>query len=381
VLMMGLLQSALVASLPWLIDYTGISAGGWALLMSAGMLPVLLGAPFWGRMVDRSGGHRVILLAATLVLSGYSLTLAVLLFGLSGQLAVAWLFVARLVHGIGAGGVFPAAQRLVTVGVVPGQWSLKLSRLQMAVHGGRLVGPVLVALAALTGVISVLFLAGLLALALIFASSQVKCTTSVLPEIGNNHGNNSLLWMPEWPLYLMALVLTAWIGMLQFVIGPVLTRMAGVSASVGAMLTAIALIIAAVTGLIAGPLVHNWIRSTHLLIACWFVSFAGAGSLLLMADSVLAIYIGTAALALGVAILTPWYGARLRLSYPQHQGAIGGRLTSLHTLGYIVGTLTGGWLLEVNPDNALTVFIILAPTLLLLVIVSERVTGKHQIAG
>lgn len=47
---------------------------------------------------------------------------------------------------------------------------------------------------------------------------------------------------------------------------------------------------------------------------------------LLMADSVMLIYVGTGVLALGIAILTPWYGARLRLSYPQDQGAIGGRL-------------------------------------------------------
>jgi MFS family permease len=379
VLVMGLLQSALAACLPWLIEHTGISAGGWALLMSAGMVPVLLGAPLWGRAVDQRGAHHVITLAAVSVLAGFGLILAVLLSGVTGELAAGWLLVARLMHGIGAGGVFPAAQRLATMGAAPEQWRVKLARLQVAVHGGRLVGPVLVTLAALTGVMPVLSFAGILALALVIASWQVTTVPSGAPRAPGD--NRSLPWRTDWPLYLMALVLTTWVGVLQFVIGPVLTCIANVPAAVGATLTATALIIAAVIGLVAGPLVHSRVRSPRVLAACWFISFTGAGSLLLVADSVMLVYIGTGALALGIAILTPWYGTRLRLSHPGNQGAIGGRLTSLHTLGYIVGTLTGGWLLEQSPDNALAVFVILPPVLLLLAMLSEPVAGRHQTAG
>lgn len=383
VLMMGLLQSALAACLPWLIEHTGISAGGWAMLMSAGMVPVLLGAPLWGRAVDQRGAHRIIMLAAVSVLAGYGLVLAVLLSGVSGEVAAGCLFVARLMHGVGAGGVFPAAQRLATGSAAPEQWSLKLARLQMAVHGGRLIGPVLVAVAALTGVIPVLSFAGILALALVIASWQVAGRSVVLPQVPGcgEESNRALPWRPQWPLYLMALVLTAWVGILQFVIGPVLTRIANVPASVGATLTAVALIIAAVTGLVAGPWVHGRVRSPRVLAICWFISFSAAGGLLLMADTVMAVYIGTGVLALGITILTPWYGTRLRLSYPRNQGAIGGRLTSLHTLGYIVGTLTGGWLLEQHPENAMAVFVVLAPVLLLLAIISEPAAHRHQTDG
>jgi predicted MFS family arabinose efflux permease len=265
------------------------------------------------------------------------------------------------------------------MGAAREQWRVKLARLQVAVHGGRLVGPALVTLAALTGVIPVLSFAGVLALALVIASWQVTNVPSGVSKARD--GNSSLPWKADWPLYLMALVLTTWVGVLQFVIGPVLTRIAHVSAAVGATLTATALIIAAVTGLVAGPLVHSRVHSPRLLVVCWFASFAGAGGLLLVADSVMLVYIGTGALALGIAILTPWYGSRLRLSHPGNQGAIGGRLTSLHTLGYIVGTLTGGWLLEQSPDSALAVFVVLPPVLLLLAMLSEPVAGRHQTAG
>lgn len=39
VLMMGLLQSTLVACLPWLIERTRLTAGDWSLILSAGMVP------------------------------------------------------------------------------------------------------------------------------------------------------------------------------------------------------------------------------------------------------------------------------------------------------------------------------------------------------
>ena len=77
VLMMGLLQSALVACLPWLIERTDLSAGVWSMIFSVGMLPVLLTAPLWGRLVDLQGARRVSGLATLLVLAGFAVVLGV----------------------------------------------------------------------------------------------------------------------------------------------------------------------------------------------------------------------------------------------------------------------------------------------------------------
>ena len=161
VLMMGVLQSALVACLPWLIERTGLSAGVWSLILSAGMVPVLLGAPLWGRLVDRRGASRVSMVASALVLVGFGSLLLVLGADLEGAAAVTCLLAARLIHGVGAGGVFPAAQRTAVAGARPEDWSYRLSRLQMSVHAGRLAGPALIALAAWLGMMTVLSLADL----------------------------------------------------------------------------------------------------------------------------------------------------------------------------------------------------------------------------
>lgn len=364
VLMMGLLQSALIACLPWLIERTDLSPGNWSLILSAGMVPVLVGGPWWGRRVDRYGAQRVSALASVMVLAGFALVLVVLGVGAQGALAAVFLLVARLVHGVGVGGVFPAAQRLAVADAGPGEWSYRLSRLQMAVHAGRLAGPALILLAAWLGVMMVLVVAGVVAVLLVAGNRRARRqreTAGQAPSV-----EAQLPWRPGLPFYLMALTLTAGIGALQFVLGPVLTRMAGVSAEVGSSLTAMALVLTSLVGLLFGPLVHARVRADHVLTAIWGGALLLAGVVLASAQSVPAVYGGIALLAFGAAVLTPWYGSGLRQCHPAAQGEVAGRLTSTHTLGYILGTLAGGWLLEARPDHALMMFAVLAPVLLLL---------------
>ena len=368
VLMMGVLQSALVACLPWLIERTGLSAGVWSLILSAGMVPVLLGAPLWGRLVDRRGASRVSMVASALVLVGFGSLLLVLGADLEGAAAVTCLLAARLIHGVGAGGVFPAAQRTAVAGARPEDWSYRLSRLQMSVHAGRLAGPALIALAAWLGMMTVLSLAGALAVLLVIGIRR----SGVSPSRPDVAGEGDLVecgrlpWLGGWPYYLMALLLTASVGAVQFVLGPRLTEMAGVSADVGSSLTAAALILASVVGLVFGPLGHARGRTNPVLTVIWGGALLAAGVLLGYGQSLPAMFAGIAALAFGAAVLTPWYGSLLRQRYPDLQGEVAGRLTSTHTLGYITGTLAGGWLLEISPEQPLLVLLPLAPALVML---------------
>ncbi|MFL1405619.1 MFS transporter [Marinobacter sp. M1N3S26] len=368
VLMMGVLQSAMVAALPWLIERTGLSAGLWSMILSAGMIPVLLGAPLWGQLVDRRGAQRVSLIASAMVLAGFGLFLLALGAGLQGAIGLGCLLVARLAHGIGAGGVFPAAQRLAVADADPGEWSYRLSRLQMSVHAGRLAGPTLIALAVWLGMMTVLTLTGVLALLLV---SGLRWQRGQQPEGefaagGDSGGDRRPPWRAGWPYYLMALVLTVAVGAVQFVLGPRLTALAGVSAEVGASLTAAALILASLIGLVFGPLVHSRVRGSPILGAIWGSSLLVGGTLLAYAQNLSAMFGGIAALAFGAAVLTPWYGSLLRQCHPDAQGEVAGRLTSTHTLGYIIGTLAGGWLLETSPGQPLLALLLIAPALVML---------------
>ncbi|OHY82921.1 hypothetical protein [Marinobacter sp. AC-23] len=123
-----------------------------------------------------------------------------------------------------------------------------------------------------------------------------------------------------------------------------------------------------VVGLVLGPLVHARIRGTVALTMVWGAALLIAGVVLGVATTVFEIYVGVAFLAFGAAVLTPWYGSQVRQCQPDAHGEVGGRLTSTHTLGYIAGTLAGGWLLEVHPDRAMAAFVLPAPVLVLLAI-------------
>lgn len=357
VVVMGLLQSTLTACLPWLIERTGLSAGLWATLMSVGMLPVLVGAPGWGRAVDRYGANRVLAATCALILLAHAVLTTVVVLDVQGTLALTVLVLARLLHGVGAGGLFPAAQRLAVAGAAPMAWAYRLARLQIAVHAGRLAGPVVVMAAVVTGGPWVLVISGTLGLGLVLAGAKAR------PQGRNRTGGGCSTvrpsWRPGWPLYLLAITLTFAVGVLQFVLGPVTVRVAAVPADVAASLTALALVVASVTGLLAGPLIHGRVRSMVWQRRLWNVGFVLAAGVLVFADSVLDLVVGMAVLAFAAAILTPWYGSQLRQQCPDAQGAIAGRLTSLHTLGYILGTLTGGWLLEHRPEQVLSVFVLL----------------------
>lgn len=379
VLTMGLLQSALIACLPWLIERTGLSAGVWSVILSAGMVPVLCGAPLWGRFVDRRGAGRVLRLTSALVMLGYALVLAVLAGELAPWLAATLLLIARLIHGLGAGGVFPAAQRIVVADAEPQQWSYRLSRLQMAVHAGRLAGPALVALAAWLGMMPMLCLAGVLALVMVTGTGR-RSKAHDAGSVAMAGAGAELPWRHGAPYYLIALLLTFWIGALQFVLGPWLTRVAGVSAQVGSSLTATALVLTSLVGLLLGPLVHAWVRANGALVVIWGVALGTGGVLLSRATGVAVIYGGVAAVAFGAAVLTPWYGSQLRQCHPRFQGEIAGRLTSIHTLGYIAGTLAGGWLLEARLESPLAMFVLLVPVLVLLAYQSVT-SGRRCTAG
>lgn len=368
VLMMGLLQSTLVACLPWLIERTELTAGDWSLILSAGMVPVLIGAPWWGRVVDRRGARPVTRLASVLVLIGYGLVLLTLGIGIQGMAAVVFLLMGRLAHGAGVGGVFPAAQRLAVAGIEPEEWSYRLSCLQMAVHTGRLAGPALILLAAWLGMMPVLWMAGTLAVMLALGSNVAPSEHQSESNHFNRKPRSRLRWKPGRPYYFMALILTAWVGCLQFVLGPVLTRIAQVSAEVGSSLTAGALVLTSVIGLVLGPLVHARIRGAATLTFIWGGALLLAGVVLSCATTVFEIYAGVAVLAFGAAVLTPWYGSRVRQCQPGAHGEVAGRLTSIHTLGYIVGTLAGGWLLEMYPDWAMVAFVAPTPVLILLAV-------------
>jgi len=374
--MMGLLQSSLITALPWLIDRTGLSAGWWSVAMAVGMVPVALGAPWWGRLADRQGSLAILRSASGLVLSAFLLLLLVLVSKAAALALMVLVILTRLLHGVGAGGVFPAAQRLVVSSSDPKRWAAQLSRLQIAVHVGRLAGPGLMVVAAVTGVpaaLGLVWIGGLLCCLVLIRRHgwrEQKPQEGATPKAPATRRPPppQPAWLDGLPLYALAFAITVWVGALQFVLGPVLAELSFSSPQTATALTGTALVIASLAAMLAGPLVHRLARSTTWLILFWNFGIGVGGLVLALADSVADVYAGVALLAAGVAVITPWYGATLRQLWPEARGLVAGRLTSVHTCGYGVGTLLGGGLLEWRPDQALSIFPLLVVAVAALVL-------------
>lgn len=368
--MMGLYQSALVASLPWIIDRSGLSAGFWSLALAVGMVPVVPGAILWGQRADHYGSGGVLRTCCGLVIAGYGVLVAALVLMPAAPVLATLALASRLLHGAGAGGVFPAAQRRVLGGHAPSSWSLQLARLQAALQVGRVAGPALMALMALVSVPLGLALVGVLGLALVGRDlAGVDDNDGLHPPVGQHPPS----WGADRYLYGLAFVLTLWVGMLQFVLGPYLQQLLAVDAATATGLTGTALIVAALAGFLVGPLVHRWLGNREwTLTLLWFALLLSGGALLALARGYGSVLAGVALVAAAAAVLTPWYGSRLRQRWPDRRGLMAGRLASLHTCGYALGTLLGGAALQWWPERALMVFPALAPLLLALTLAACR---------
>ncbi|PAV25354.1 hypothetical protein CF392_11360 [Tamilnaduibacter salinus] len=370
--LMGLYQSSLMVSLPWMIEHSGLSAGLWSVLMAVGMILVVVGGPLWGRQADQRGAGPIMRLTLGLVVVGYMVLVLALIGGGAGWWLIGAVAMARLLHGLGAGGVFPSTQRFLLSSRPPSRWSVELAQLQAANQIGRLAGPGLMAVASLLSVplgLSAIAVAGLALWVLQWrqvggvTGGAVPSTEPVTPPG----------WRPDWPLYLLALLITTWVGLLQFVLGPYIQQLLAVDAVSATRMTGYYLMLSSVVALVVGPLGHRWLAGRHgLLSGIWLSALVAGGLVLAVAVTPLGLAVGIALVVSGLALATPWYGSLLRGRWPAAQGQVSGRLTSVHTTGYGIGTLAGGVALEWAPEQALLPFLVLGPLALVCYLAHRR---------
>lgn len=361
VLLTGLAQSALLSCLPWLMDRSGLGATAWSWLLGGSLWGMMLMAPLWGKWLDRRGAA----LGLWLSFSGFTLALALLLLALGmvpGSLAmVGLLLVSRLVHSLFMAGVFPSAQYLQLQGLAPERWRGALARLSALSQLGRLLGPALVAAFAWWWpplALLLVLLASMLLAAALWRRQRLQGK-------GADAKESAAPWAPALPLYLLALVITTALGQVQFLLGPLLQQGLGLSPEgasslMGAYL-ALAALVAALVGL---GLVPRLGSSGQLALGVLCLSLGGAW--LGWSSPQQGFWGPLALLSAGLALTSPWYGVKLRERWPRAQGRVAGRLSSLHTLGYGLGMVSGGWLLQKAPQTPLLGLALLGPLLVAL---------------
>ena len=370
VMVMGLFQSSLLATLPWIIERTGLPASFWSVLVAGSLVLVAISSPVWGRRADDHGPLPIMRLTMGLTVVCYGL-LILAIITLSSALWIAIIaIVTRLVYGVATGGVFPSAQRFALADKPVARWPETLAYIQASTHAGRLVGPAIIAFAAIWSLPVGLILITVLGMALWAIQWHLSGgMDSGAPARGESRAPPPPL-RDDWPLWALAVVITVWVGQLQFALGPYIQHLTGVDSVTASQWTGITLMAGSVVAMVVGPLGNRVLgERLHILCGLWILTFTLGGMLLALAPGIIPLAVGVCLVTAGLTLAAPWYGSILRARCPEAQGQISGRLISVHTIGFGSGTLAGGAMLEFLPDHAMMLFVVLGPLTALMAVV------------
>ncbi|WP_141215583.1 MFS transporter [Hahella sp. CCB-MM4] len=374
VLIMGTLQSALLACLPLLIAKTPMTASLWSWLIGGGLLGFVFFGPIWGKLTDRYTPVRTLAWTFAGLSTAHLLLLATLSTAIFQPtefwLILGGLVLSRLVYAVFASGVFSAAQASVITPLSSNTRS-HLARLNAANQAGRILGPLLVAACAWYNALLSLYLLGIICLlmswSLFFRSKRLPCATSVKPSPREPTDNQQINWNDVLPELSMAFCLTFFLGAIQFSLGPYLQHQYGLSPEEATHQLSGMLAISAFTMVITALVLIPWLQNRTRSYLTVMLATISVGSLMLgSSQSIITLTGGLILACMGVTLSTPYYGQQLRDRWPERQGLIGGILTSAHTIGYGVGTLAGGLLFQYLPDQALSSSLLLGPIFVVL---------------
>jgi predicted MFS family arabinose efflux permease len=327
--------------LPEIEERTGAGEAALGLALAAYAIPILLVSIPVGRLADRIGRR-------PLLLGGLALTgLGSLLIAFTDSLGV--LLIGRVVQGLGSTASWVAALALVSDLARPGRKGEAIGFALAANSFGAIAGPALGGIAG--GSIS--FEAPFVAVTVI-AMTMLTAGVVVLPRTAPAAGvraapqrsiGDALLQPRAAVPALAAVAGAAFIGMVDFTVPLDLDRRLGATATAIGLLFAVAAAFDAVASPIAGGAGDRRGRPPIVLAGAAVVAvsgllLAGLGTLAGAGVALIVFGIGQSLLFGGA---VPW----LDESFGElDRGLAYGGLNLVFALGYTIGPLAGGWLLE-----------------------------------
>lgn len=340
-------QSLLFTIVSPLARSTGLSEIQFGMILTLASLPLVVGAPFWGRKSDTIGRKPVFIFGLFGSAVGTALVALTIQARLAGMIPVAGLvaglLVSRGLYSVTASALYPAAG-----GYIADVTDFTNRGQGMAILGasnslGAILGPLMAAALSFAGPLMPMYVAA----ALSISGAIVALRILKEPERHAGHAEGARLKPTDprlRPFMIMWFVFFLTFSSVQITTAFFIQDRLGVADPAGVVrtasycLAAMGLVITVVQGLVF-QVFH--VRPLPLLRAC---GPAFVASLLTMsvAHSVAGLVVGFALLGVAFACATPGIngGASLAVE-PRQQGAASGYLSAANTVGAILGPVTG----------------------------------------
>lgn len=344
----------IVLSLPWL----GIEWQPRELLINAlsAMTAAITAttAPIWGRVSDRIGRRRVIIIG----LIGYSAGL--LLFNVAAEMGKAailsgmglylGLVLSRIVYAGLMSAVGPAATAYMADITTPAQRAGGVGRLSSANQVGVMLGPALIYFAFISMLAPIYLLGALMALMAFliwrFLPEGAPRMTHAQPSVRLDYFD------PRFRLFMVTgMTIYAMIGLAQPTLAFYFQDKLHLDGVTTAQRYSLAMMISSGTMVAAQLLFVQRVAWAPLKLLKLGLPVTVVGyALMALATDIQHLLLAMACFGTGMGITVPAFNAGASLSVgPHEQGALAGLLGSAASLGYLFGPLLGGYLYGVAP--------------------------------
>lgn len=352
----GIGQSLLYIIFAPLVREVGLSEWQIGMLISASNLVILFSAPFWGRTSDSMGRRTVFVIGLLGYAAGYGgLALGVQL-GIWGIIVATPLFLAllgaRMVYGVFAGGVQPAAQAYIADTTDESTRAQGMALVAASGGIGTIIGPVFGGLLAEISPLFPMYAAAAIGLgAALWAQFGL---TEPQRHVGGAQREGMWRVFTKISPYLFGwfvvfLVFTS----IQIVATFFVADQIGVQTTQGVIrVTSTAFFcMAIITVIMQVGVLQIWKLQPKLLLRISFIIFGVVLYSMTLIDSLPGLYLVFAGMGFAVSMAMPSLSAAASLSIgPHEQGAAAGLLAAAPTLGMVFGPVTGAMMYEISPQ-------------------------------
>lgn len=322
-------------------------------IIAASSLTVFLTSPIWGRVSDRWGRKRVMLVGLFGFTAGTVLFNSVLYAGLSGALTGWVLFgvlvAARMMHAATMSATMPAANAYMADITDAASRTKGMGAAGAANNIGSLLGPAVAGLAVISLLLPLWVMAGVALLNGLFV-------WRFLPEAPKRVAPARMRRMKYTdprilPFVIVGVVMFSGMALVQQTMGFRFQDTLGLSAGETARTFGFAMMFSAGASLIAQVvIVQRLTLPPFSLLKLAMPLLIIAFSIMAIGSSQLWLSVAMTILGFGMGLAGPAFmaGASLAVS-PQEQGAVAGVAGACGPLGFTIGPLVGGMLYQLNP--------------------------------